>query len=191
MGECLACVCRLDGARWVGESVKETPSGVEITTAACVLSIRPLTASAMRIRCAKQNVAETPSIVLLQQPSVPAFKVIKRDTSITVATEKMKVIFGRGDSTLQFADPRGKTFLSEIAGTRILDRQPYKEHRPILWNRPSFPHPGSTYLEAASSRTDSSTCAIFPVASPKSIVRSQFPSCSRARATEFSGTTTD
>ncbi len=105
----------------LANQVKETPSGVEITTAACVLSIRPLTASAMRIRCAKQNVAETPSVVLLQQPSVPAFKVIKRDTSITVATEKMMVIFGRGDSTLQFADPRGKTFLSEIAGTRTLE----------------------------------------------------------------------
>ena len=75
----------------------------------------------MRIRCAKQNVAETPSIVLIQQTSVPAFKVIKSDTSITVETDKMKVIFGRRDGALQFADPRGKTFLSEIPGTRILD----------------------------------------------------------------------
>ena len=75
----------------------------------------------MRIRCAKQNVAENPSIVLIQQTSVPAFKVIKSDTSITVETDKMKVIFGRRDGALQFADPRGKTFLSEIPGTRILD----------------------------------------------------------------------
>ena len=105
----------------LADRVRETRSGVEITTAACFLSIRPLTASAVRIRCAKQNVAETPSIVLIQQQSVPAFKVIKSETSITVETEKMMVIFGRRDGALQFADSRGKTFLSEIAGTRVLE----------------------------------------------------------------------
>jgi alpha-D-xyloside xylohydrolase len=101
--------------------LRETPSSVEITTAACVLSIRPLTAGAIRIRCAKQNMAESPSIVLLQQKLVPAFKVIRNDSSIIVATAKMMVIFDRRDGALQFADLRRKTFLSEIAGTRRLD----------------------------------------------------------------------
>ena len=55
--------------------IRQTPSGVEIETEACLLSIRPITVSAMRIRCTKDAAAESPSIVLLQQPSVPAFKV--------------------------------------------------------------------------------------------------------------------
>jgi alpha-D-xyloside xylohydrolase len=86
-----------------------------------VLSIRPLGAGSVRIRCAKQNAAEVPSVVLLSQQSVPAFKVIKGDASITVTTEKMKVIFDRRDGSLRFADRGGKPFLSEIPGTRKLD----------------------------------------------------------------------
>ena len=124
----------------LADRVQETRSGVEITTAACLLSIRPLTASAVRIRCAKQNVAETPSIVLIQQQSVPAFKVIKSETSITVETEKMMVIFGRRDGALQFADSRGKTFLSEIAGTRVLDAG-NRTRNVDLYCRTGLPYP--------------------------------------------------
>ncbi len=94
----------------------------------------------MRIRCAKQNVAETPSIVLIQQQSVPAFKVIKSETSITVETEKMMVIFGRRDGALQFADSRGRTFLSEIAGTRILDAG-NRTRNVDLYCRTGLPYP--------------------------------------------------
>ena len=100
--------------------IRQTPSGVEIETEACLLAIRPITASAMRVRCTKDAPAESPSIVLLQQPSVPAFKVSQDSTSVVVATSKMKAIFDRQSGALRFTDDSGKTFLSEIPGTRRL-----------------------------------------------------------------------
>ena len=75
--------------------VSHTPSGVEIKTDACVLAIRPITPSAMRVRCAKETAAESPSIVLLQQSSVPAFKVSENAASVVVATSRCKAVFDR------------------------------------------------------------------------------------------------
>ncbi len=100
--------------------IRQTPSGVEIETEACLLAIRPITASAMRVRCTKGAPDESPSIVLLKQPSAPAFKVSQDTTSVVVATSKMQAIFDRQSGALRFTDEAGKTFLSEIPGTRRL-----------------------------------------------------------------------
>ena len=100
--------------------VRQTPSGVEIKTEACLLAIRPLTVSAMRVRCAKEASAESPSIVLLKQSSLPAFKVSQDASSVVVATSKMKAIFDRYNGALRFTDNLGTPFLSEVAGTRRL-----------------------------------------------------------------------
>src|ERR1700730_18104191 len=100
--------------------VSHTPSGVEIKTDACVLAIRPINPSAMRIRCAKQTASESPSIVLLKQSSVPSFKVSENAASVVVATSQMQAVFDRQSGALHFTDHSGKTFLSEIAGTRRL-----------------------------------------------------------------------
>ena len=93
---------------------------MEIKTETCLLAIRPINVSAMRVRCAKDAPAESPSIVLLQQPSIPAFKVSQDATSIVVATSKMKAIFDRHSGALRFTDNSGTPFLSEIPGTRRL-----------------------------------------------------------------------
>ena len=100
--------------------IRQTPSGVEIETEACLLAIRPITASAMRVRCTKGAPDESPSIVLLKQSSVPAFKVSQDATSVVVATSKMKAVFDRQSGALRFTDGSDKTFLSEIPGTRRL-----------------------------------------------------------------------
>jgi len=108
-----------------GESnrlVEQTPSGVQIRTATCMLSIRPLTINAMRIRCAKELTAEIPSVVLLQQPSTPPFKVSQNAATIVVTTSKMKAIFDRQTGVLHFADQSGNAFLSEVPGSRRLDQ---------------------------------------------------------------------
>jgi alpha-D-xyloside xylohydrolase len=76
----------------------------------------------MRVRCAKQNaVPEAATVILVQQHSIPPFKVNKSDASVTLKTEKMTAIFNRRDGALQFADSRGRTFLSEVPGKRLLD----------------------------------------------------------------------
>jgi hypothetical protein len=98
--------------------VSQSPSGVEIKTDACVLAIRPITPSAMRVRCAKETAAESPSIVLLKQSSVPVFKVSEDAASVVVATSKMQAVFDRRSGALHFTDHSGKTFLSETAGWR-------------------------------------------------------------------------
>ena len=103
-----------------GKLVRQSPSGVEIKTDACVLAIRPINPSAMRVRCAKETASESPSIVLLKQSSVPVFKVSEDATSVVVATSKMQAVFDRHSGALHFTDHSGKTFLSEIAGTRRL-----------------------------------------------------------------------
>ena len=100
--------------------VRHTPSGVEIRTDACVLAIRPINPSAMRVRCAKDMASESPSIVLLKPSSVPAFKVSEDAASVVVATSQMQAVFDRRSGALHFTDHSGKTFLSEIAGTRRL-----------------------------------------------------------------------
>jgi alpha-D-xyloside xylohydrolase len=100
--------------------VSHTASGVAIKTDACVLAIRPITASAMRVRCARETAAESQSIVLLPQSSVPAFKVSEDATSVDIATSKMQAVFDRRSGALHFTNHAGKTFLSEIPGTRRL-----------------------------------------------------------------------
>ena len=75
----------------------------------------------MRIRCAKEGAVESPSVVLLQPPSAPKFKVSQDQTSVVVATETMKAVFDRHDEALHFTDSSGKTFLSESDRTRKLD----------------------------------------------------------------------
>ncbi len=116
------CPAFADASAALGSSgvISQTPSGVEIKTEACLLAITPLTVTAMRVRCARNGPAESASVVLLQQSSVPAFKVSQDATSVVVATSKMNAVFDRHTETLHFTDPSGKTFLSEMPGSRRL-----------------------------------------------------------------------
>ena len=97
---------------------------MEISTHACVLTIRPITASAIRVRCAKEAAVESPSLVLLPQPSAPAFKVSQDAEQRCGCDSEDEAVFDRHDEALHFTDSSGKTFLSEIAGTRRLDPPP-------------------------------------------------------------------
>ena len=101
--------------------VKQTSSEVIIATSECLLSLRPLTASALRVRCAKPDDPEIASLILTEPTPVPPFKLVKRGRSLIVMTDKMQAIFDRDTGALQFTDRAGKPFLSEIAGTRRLD----------------------------------------------------------------------
>ena len=51
---------------------------------------------------------------------MPAFKVSEDAASVVVATSKMQAVFDRHSGALHFTDHSGKTFLSEIPGTRRL-----------------------------------------------------------------------
>lgn len=102
--------------------IRQTASGVEIRTDACILTIRPMAESAMRVHCAKEAAVESPSIVLLQPASTPAFKVSQNAATVVLATSRMKAVFDRQNGALHFTDGFGHTFLSEIPSTRRLDQ---------------------------------------------------------------------
>lgn len=102
------------------DSVKETSTGVEIATDTCTLAIRPLTAGAIRVHCAKDNTPEAQSIVLIPQASPPAFRVTQSTATVEVTTLRMAAIFDRRTASLKFADSSGRVLLSEIPGTRRL-----------------------------------------------------------------------
>ena len=59
--------------------------------------------------------------------------------AIVVATSKMNAVFDRHTEALHFTDPSGKTFLSEMPGSRRLTRPPYRENPRLRWNRNSTP----------------------------------------------------
>ena len=99
---------------------KKTSSGVEITTQSCVLAIRPLASTAMRIRCTKEPEAESSSIVLLPQTVIPQFEVTQTAANIVVTTDKMRAIFDRRTGTLRFTDSSSRELLSEMVGSRKL-----------------------------------------------------------------------
>ncbi len=101
--------------------VKQTSSEVEIATGDCLLTLRPLTASALRVRCAKPDTPESASLILTEPTPTPPFKVTQRGTSLILMTDKMQAVFDRNTGALQFTDREGKPFLSGIAGTRRLE----------------------------------------------------------------------
>ncbi|WP_206662835.1 TIM-barrel domain-containing protein [Granulicella sibirica] len=97
-----------------------TSWGIQIATAECVLSLRPLTSSAMRIRCATADSHEDPSLVLTENVPTPPFRLLESRTTVTLTTEKMRAVYDRRTGALQFSDAAGRQFLSEIPGTRRL-----------------------------------------------------------------------
>ena len=112
--------------------VKQTSSEVQIATSDCLLTLRPLTASALRVRCAKPDTPESASLILTEPTPAPPFKVMKRGTSLILMTDKMQAIFDRNTGALQFADRAGKPFLSGIAGTRRLEPSTVQASRPSI-----------------------------------------------------------
>ncbi len=101
--------------------VDQSSTEIQISTDNCRLTIRPLTASAVRVRCTKTSAMENPSLILTETLVAPSFSVKETRTSIVLATEKMRVILDRYTGALRFTDHAGKPFLSEIAGSRKLE----------------------------------------------------------------------
>jgi alpha-D-xyloside xylohydrolase len=123
----------------------QAPSVLEIKTAACVLVLRPLTPTALRIRCAKPGSTESPSLILTAPVSKVPFDVQENATTIVLTTAKMSAIFDRHTETLQFASHAGKAFLSEIEGTRILNPTTV-QGEPTFLAEQAFSSPPDEYL---------------------------------------------
>ena len=100
--------------------VRQTPSGLEIRTDTCLLTLQPVTVSALRVRCTKGPASTGASLILLPQTSTPAFKVSQSAESISLATSRMTAILDRRSGALHYTDHAGRTFLSEAPGTRRL-----------------------------------------------------------------------
>jgi alpha-D-xyloside xylohydrolase len=115
----------------------------------------------MRVRCAK-DAAESPSIVLLKQSSVPAFKMSEDATRVVVATSKMQAVFDRRSGALHFTDHAGKTFLSEIAGTRRLAQSTVQGEPTFAAEEDFISPPGEHLFGSGEFRTASLISETFP-----------------------------
>lgn len=101
------------------KSVTRLPQEVVLELKSGRLELRPLAGGAIRVRFSDGKIVEVPSFVILNGP-VPKFDVHESNSTITVATAKMQAVVDRETGALHFSDKRGKRFLSEQAGARLL-----------------------------------------------------------------------
>jgi len=106
--------------------------------------------------------AEIPSVVLLQQPSTPPFKVSQNAATIVVTTSKMKAIFDRQTGVLHFADQSGNAFLSEVPGSRRLDQTTVQGETTFAAEQDLYLLRASICSEAESFKMGILTFEIFP-----------------------------
>ncbi len=128
-----------------GSIARQTSSGVEIKTDVCLLSLQPITDTAVRVRCTKGQETATARMILLPQTSVPAFKIRQNADSIVLATSKMKAVYDRRSGALNYTDSAGKTFLAEAPGTRRLEASTI-QGEPTFATQQTFASPPGEHL---------------------------------------------
>ncbi|WP_144241144.1 TIM-barrel domain-containing protein [Fimbriimonas ginsengisoli] len=84
------------------------------------LVIEPLTPSAIHIQVVPNGEAIPPSLVRLPVGKPPIFTVRKSANEIQVATKLMRVVLNRKSGALEFRTSGNRPFLTERAGTRLL-----------------------------------------------------------------------
>lgn len=82
------------------------------------LTIRPLSESAVRIRCIRGSGKPAISPILTEKVPAPKFEVTEDGHEVVVSTSKMKVMADRTTGVLRFADAAGQVFLAEKPGGR-------------------------------------------------------------------------
>ncbi len=112
-------------------SVQRQPNQVTITVAGGQLELRPIADRAIRVRFSDGKTAETPGFVLKGALPGPAFTVREDSNRIIVATSQLQAVVDRATAALSFQDAKGRVFLTEQPGSRVL--QPV-----TLQGKPSF-----------------------------------------------------
>jgi len=95
----------------------------------------------IRARFSDGTLPEVPSFAFAEKLPTPAFSFTESPQAITVATAKMKAIVDRATGAVSYADSEGKVFLSEAAGSRVL--------QPVVLSGKSFVSPAQSFESPA------------------------------------------
>ena len=99
---------------------KQMNNGVTVTLSDGTLGIYPIADNAVRIKFLKDTLESLQELVFTAKVPVPDFNVSGTSSTLEVSTKYIHVIVDKKTGKLSYADPSGKIFLSEIAGTRRL-----------------------------------------------------------------------
>lgn len=84
------------------------------------IQIQPLAERSVRIRVSRRNAPESKSFAIIPSKAPVAFSVRSQGPVVEVRSRGLRVRLDLTTGALKFQDAHGATFLSEIAGTRVL-----------------------------------------------------------------------
>jgi len=84
------------------------------------LNLTPLTDKAIRVQWEKAIPGEKQEFVLINKQKTPAFKVAETPAKLILTTAAVTVSYDKQKGTIDYADRKGKVFLSEAANSRKL-----------------------------------------------------------------------
>ncbi|WP_372776169.1 TIM-barrel domain-containing protein [Mangrovibacterium sp.] len=102
------------------KSYKQTKEGIVVNTEDGTLGIYPLADNAVRIKFLKDTLGSLPELIFPTEIPAPVFEVDENSSAIEVKVKNLRVIIDKKTGNISYADPSGKIFLSEKAGSRTL-----------------------------------------------------------------------
>lgn len=126
-------------------SYKQVKEGVEITLATGILKICPVSDNAVRIKFYKEVETSLPELIFTEPVSLPGFKITEDASKLEVKLKNLTVVLEKQTGKLSYSEPSGKTFLSEMAGTRRLTAGSVLGE-PCVEAEQSFESPSEEYI---------------------------------------------
>jgi alpha-D-xyloside xylohydrolase len=85
------------------------------------LVVRPLLDNAFRVRFARGDAPEAPSLILTERVATPAFSVQESAKAVTLELAKVRASVDRATGAITFTDADGRVLLRELPGTRRIE----------------------------------------------------------------------
>ncbi len=123
----------------------QVSNGISIATPEGTLGIYPVSDNAVRVKVWKGEEISIPELVLNSEYTAPDFQVSETASKITLSTRNIHVLVDRKTGNISFADPSGKLFLKEKAGSRKLIPDTVMGE-PCFLAEQSFESPDDEYL---------------------------------------------
>ena len=129
----------------VVKGFKQAADKIDITLSDGTLSIYPLSENSVRVRFSTGPEVEVPELIFTTNVPTPGFKVSDAPSKLEVNVKNMLVTVDKQTGKLSFADPSGKIFLNETAGSRKLIPGTVMGE-PCFIAEQSFESPGDEYI---------------------------------------------
>jgi alpha-D-xyloside xylohydrolase len=114
------CLLPFFGVTQTVSKINTTNKGVEILMPNGLLGIYPLTDNTVRVKFIQVGEPTLPELIFISEINTPEFKVTEPDSKIEVKCKNISVFVNKQSGQIEFANPDGKIFLSEKAGSRII-----------------------------------------------------------------------